>query len=116
MSINAFMPLGPSYLVAANATAPSGVRILSCGNLTVNGLRLFNADTANTIYYGLGGSAEEARTNATVPTASGNMSLGLPPLSVEVIRTKLPVPNVWVSGITSVSTQANLIVTAGDGV
>lgn len=110
------MPLGPSYLVAANATAPNGVQILSCANQSMTGLRLFNSDNANIVYYGLGASAAEAKANATVPTAAGNMSVGLPPLAVEVIRTKLPVPQVFVSGITTVSVQANLMVTPGDGI
>lgn len=117
MSTNAFMPQGKTFLVAANATAPSGVQI-TCFNAAMIApcVRLFNQDANNTVWYGLGNSAANATAAAQIPTVSGNAGIGLPPLGVEVIRTRFPIPQLWVSGITSVSVQANLEVTPGDGV
>lgn len=115
MSINAFRPKGPTFLIAANATSPSGVRITSCANQVCTALRIFNGDENNRVWYALGDTAANAQTNAAIPTSSGTMAVGLPPLGVEVISTNFPVPNVFVSGITVNAVAANLEVTPGDG-
>lgn len=117
MSLNPILQLGPTVLVAANATAPSGTRILCCGNNTASAIRVFNADANQTVHFSMGATAAEAQGNATIPTSAGNMSMGLPPLTVEVVRVRgsMP-PNLFVSGITASASQANLQVTPVDGI
>lgn len=117
MSTNAFTPQGPTFMVAANATAPSGVQITCCANQqSTNGLRLFNEDNANIAWYGIGATAVEAKNNALIAAAGcSNMGIPLPPLAVEVIRTNYTTPKLFVSGITRVSVAANIFVTPGEG-
>lgn len=116
MSTQAFMIQGNTVLIAANATSPAGVQIQADGNQAVNGVRLFNGDASNKVWVGFGASANEAKNNAIISVAGGSRSVGLPPLAIEIVRTRFATPNLYVSGITSVSVQANLEVTPGDGI
>lgn len=116
MSINAFIPQGPTLVVAAAGTAPSGSQIQCCGSAIANTLRLFNEDNANVVWYAVGNSAVTAQSLAKFPVgANANMGIPLPPLAVEVIRINLPTPNVYISAITRGSNTANMHVTPGDG-
>ncbi len=114
MSLNPFMRLGPSFLVAANTTAPAGVQVQCCGNQNTNVFRLFN-DSNQTVYYGYANTAQGAKDASVIPVAAGNLSMGIPSLTVQVIRTGISTPQVFFSGITANATQANLTVTPGEG-
>lgn len=112
-----FIIQGNSYLVAANASAPTGVQIVAFSNdIKTNTLRLHNADANQIIYWGIGATPAAAQANAVIPGATGNASLGLSPLMIEVVRVSIQTPQLFISGITASATQANLIVTPGDGV
>lgn len=116
MSINAFMPMGPTCCVAANATPPAGVQLLCCGNNSAGAVYCVNEDANQTVYLGFGATANDAKLNAGVPAAAGaNMSVGVPPLTVTVVRTRFTSPNLYVSGITRSATQANVGVCPGEG-
>ena len=115
-SQNPFMPQGKSFLIAANSVAPSAVQITAYSpDIKTNTVRVQNADANQIIYWGVGPTAEAALANAVIPTSGGNSSLGASPLLIEVLRLNVQTP-FWVTGITASATQANLIVTPGDGV
>lgn len=109
-----FMPLGKTFLVAANATAPSGVQIVGASNdIKTNVLRLFNDDANQTVYAATDITAAGAKSNAVIPGASGNFSIPVAPRTEVVIRLAIATPQLFVSGITASATQANLMVTPG---
>jgi len=115
--VTPFMPIGPTSLIAANATAPAGVQL--AGDPTAATMewvqyRIQN-NGAQTAFYSFGSNATVAQNNAVIPT---NASVGgncypLPAGAVEVITAK---PSQFWSGITSANTGASVFITPGRGV
>jgi hypothetical protein len=85
----AFAPLGETVVVAAAASAPTGVQALVNSRLDAQGTgqyRIINA-SVYTVFLGVGTTAASATTNAVEPTA-GNPSpaIVLVPGAVEILR------------------------------
>ncbi len=109
--MKAFQPQGNTQVIAGNATAPAGVRVLADGDIKATWYRLFNPDSV-TAWYAYGDSAGSAKAAATIPVAATPAhSMGLPSLSVEIICAP---PGAYFSAITA-SGNANVQVTPGDG-
>ncbi len=83
----AFNQLGKTIVVAAEASAPAGVRATTFSNgsaLTSGQYRIVNAGT-NTVFLGVGATAEAAQANAVAPVAgTPSTAIVLVPGAVEV--------------------------------
>lgn len=109
----AFAPLGETAVVAAAATAPTGIQALVFPKFDAQStgqFRLINAGTT-TVFLGTGSSASEATANAVEPL-SGNPSpaVVLVPGAVEILRFN---PNTYFSGLSS--SAATVYITPGQG-
>ncbi len=115
-NISAFEPLGPTVLVAADSTAPTGVATVTTGSSVkpICQFRVCNNGTV-TVFYAYSTTAALAAAAAVIPTGSGSnakASYALPAGGVEVITA--PRDSFW-SGITAAGT-ASLFVTPCVGV
>jgi hypothetical protein len=85
----AFAPLGETVVIAAAASAPTGVQALVNGRFDAQGTgqyRIINS-SANTVFLGIGSTAAIATANAVAPTAGNPTSaIVLVPGAVEVLR------------------------------
>jgi hypothetical protein len=112
------MPIGPTSLIAANATAPSGVQLASdptAATMEWVQYRIQNNGT-QTAFYAFGSNATVAQTNAAIPTNAsvGANSYPLPAGAVEVITAK---PAQFWSAITASNfAGAAIFITPGRGV
>ncbi len=107
----AFLPLGETIVVAADAVAPAGIQALATQSPGQAGqYRIVNAG-ANTVFLGVGATAAIAQANAVAPVA-GNPSPAVPlvPGAVEIIRFG---EEAYFSGLAAAATT--LYVTPGQG-
>jgi len=107
----AFLPLGETVVVAADAVASAGVQALSTQSPGQAGqYRIVNAGT-NTVFLGVGATAAVATANAVAPVA-GNPSPAIPlvPGAVEIVRFG---EEVYFSGLAAAATT--LYITPGQG-
>lgn len=107
----AFLPLGETVVVAADAVAPVGIQALATQSPGQSGqYRIVNAGT-NTVFLGVGSTAAIATANAVAPVA-GNPSPAIPlvPGAVEIIRFG---EEVYFSGLASAA--MTLYITPGQG-
>jgi hypothetical protein len=85
----AFAPLGETVVIAAAASAPTGVQALVNGRLDAQGTgqyRIIN-DSDNTVFLGVGSTAAIATANAVAPIAgTPSAAIVLVPGAVEVLR------------------------------
>ena len=104
----AFHPLGNTVVFTAAATAPTPVQSLAT-TLGGNQYRIINAGNV-LVFLGVGTSAAQATSNATVVTSTGS-AIPLLPGTDEVLTF---VPFAYFTGITA-SGNATIYVTNGDG-
>jgi len=85
----AFAPLGKTVVIAAAASAPTGVQALVDSRFDGQGTgqyRIINS-SANTVFLGVGSTAAIATANAVAPTAgSPTAAIVLVPGAVEILR------------------------------
>lgn len=126
MSMQPFTPQGPTILVTANTTAPSGVQCLASGTLPSVSYRVANPEANETVWYSMvtpinpntgqpdANAANNAKALAVIPTGgntSAKLAIPLPAGGVEVVRGP---QGAYFSGVTRTA-AANLYVTPGDG-
>jgi hypothetical protein len=109
----AFAPLGQTVVVAAAASAPTGVQALVDARVdgqSTGQYRFINSGT-NTVFLGVGSTAAIATANAVAPTAgSPTAAIVLVPGAVEVLRFQR---ESFFSGLASASTT--VYITPGEG-
>ena len=109
----AFSPLGQTVVVAAAASAPTGVQALVDARFDGQGTgqyRLVNSGT-NTVFLGIGSTAAIATANAVAPTAgSPTAAIVLVPGAVEVLRFQR---ESFFSGLAS--SASTVYITPGEG-
>lgn len=109
----AFAPLGETIVVAAAASAPTGIQAPVYAKFdpqNAGQFRFINAGTTN-VFLGTGSTAAEATANAVAPVA-GNPSpaIVLLPGAVEILRFN---QTTFFSGLSSVA--ATVYITPGQG-
>ena len=111
--VRAFDAYGPTILVAAAASAPTGVQASSSGAPKAEQWRIHNAGTA-TVFIAYGVDAATAQANAVIPTGTGANSKRSYPLvagGTEVFSA--PIDTYW-SAIIGTGT-ASVYITPGRG-
>lgn len=107
----AFLPLGETVVVAADAVAPVGLQAPTTQSPGQAGQYRFVNAGVNTVFLGVGATAAAATANAVAPVV-GNPSPAIPlvPGAVEVIRFG---EEVYFSGLAVAATT--LYITPGQG-
>jgi hypothetical protein len=109
-----FAPLGETVVVAAAASAPTGVQALVSGRLDAQGTgqyRIIN-NSAFTVFLGVGTTAALATTNAVAPIAGDpSPAIVLVPGAVEILRFAR---TSYFSGLASAS--ATVYIVQGEGI
>jgi hypothetical protein len=111
-----FQPVGTASLIAANSTAPAGVRLAGDPTNETLGWRQYRImnNGAQTAFYATGADATAAQNAAVIPT---NATVGgahpLPAGAVEVISLKT---GLYWSAITATNTGASVFITPGTGI
>jgi hypothetical protein len=110
----AFTPQGKTVVIAAAATAPSGVQALVsqfASNQATGQYRIVNAGS-NTVFLGFGASAADAQANAVAPVAgTPSNAIVLVAGAVEVLRFN---PESYFSGLAASATT--VYITQGQGI
>jgi hypothetical protein len=106
----AFAPLGNTVVIAADASAPTGVQALVHGTLdaqAVGQYRVINASAVNTVFLGFGSTAALAQTNAVAPIAgTPSSAIVLLPGSVEILRFSA---NTFFSGLAAAASTVYIV-------
>lgn len=109
----AFAPLGKTVVVAAAASAPTGVQALVYDKFepqNAGQFRFINAGTT-TVFLGTGSTAAEATANAVAPVAgTPSAAVVLVPGAVEILRFN---QTTFFSGLSSAA--ATVYITPGQG-
>lgn len=111
----AFCPIGPTYVIPANTTAPAGVQVLKSTGISnaTEAFRVVNTSTTETVYLAWSDTAAKATARAVIPTAGNPKNvLTIGPGTVETFW--LP-EEAFFSGITSTA-LANVHIVPGKGV
>jgi hypothetical protein len=110
----AFAPLGETVVVAAAASAPTGVQALVSGRLDAQGTgqyRIIN-NSIYTVFLGVGTTAALATANAVAPIAGDpSPAIVLVPGAVEILRFAR---TSYFSGLASAS--ATVYIVQGEGI
>jgi hypothetical protein len=110
----AFTPLGKTIVVAAAASAPTGVQAPVYDKFeqqSTGQYRLINAGTT-TVFLGFGANATDATTNAVAPVAgTPSAAIVLVPGAVEILRFN---QNTFFSGLSSAA--ATVYIVPGQGI
>jgi hypothetical protein len=111
----AFSPLGKTVVVAADASAPTGVQVPVNTRLdgqAVGQYRFVNASAVNTVFLGFGSTAALAQTNAIAPIAgTPSSAIVLLPGSVEILRFNT---NTFFSGLAAAASTVYIV--QGEGI
>jgi hypothetical protein len=109
----AFAPLGNTIVVAAAATAPTGIQALvntKFDPMSAGQYRFVNAGV-NTVFLGTGASAAEATANAVAPIAGApSGAIPLLPGAIEILRFN---QSTYFSGLAAAATT--IYITPGQG-
>jgi len=109
----AFSPLGETIVVAADASAPTGIQATVYAKFdpqNAGQYRFINAGT-NTVFLGTGATAAEATANAVAPIAGDpSPAIVLVPGAVEILRFN---QNTYFSGLAAAATT--VYITPGQG-
>jgi len=109
----AFTPLGKTIVVAAAASAPTGIQAPVYAKFdpqNAGQYRFINNGTT-TVFLGTGSSAAEATTNAVAPVAgTPSAAIVLVPGAVEILRFNI---NTYFSGLSASATT--VYITPGQG-
>ena len=109
----AFAPLGKTIVVAAAASAPTGIQapIYEKFNPQNTGQYRFINAGSTTVFLGTGSSAAEATANAVAPVAgTPSAAIVLVPGAVEILRFNI---DTYFSGLSSAA--ATVYITPGQG-
>lgn len=109
----AFTPLGKTIVVAAAASAPTGIQAPVYAKFDPQnaGQYRFINNGSTTVFLGTGSSAAEATTNAVAPVAgTPSAAIVLVPGAVEILRFN---KDTFFSGLSS--TGATVYITPGQG-
>jgi len=112
MLLSPFMPLGQTFLLVANSTAPAGVQPTVNTGSGTSQFHVANMGS-QVVYLSWGATATAAQVSAVMPTA-GTPQSAIPLMPGTAAVYTLPVGS-FISGITPAAGATNVMITLGEG-
>lgn len=113
MSFRAFNPYGPTILVAAATSAPTGLQAASSGAPQSEQYRVYNAGST-TVFIAFGVDASSAQSNAVIPTGASSNAKNSYPIAPGIPEIFTAPKNCFWSAIMASGT-ASIYITPGMG-
>ena len=114
MILSPFAPLGNTVLLAANASAPTGIQAPVSTGLGTQQYQVANTGT-QIVYLSYANSAAGAQSNAVIPTGTGASATTVIPLLPNTVAIYTFPAGSYFSGITPASGATNVMITPGEG-